>query len=632
VSSAPRSRAPRATARISLRVGPLRILIHGITPALARELRVIVDDATDPARDAIDLVAQVCAGDAGTGVPALRGGTRRDLQAFGTPAWRFERRPHWIAEGEGTRHVRARILATSTAGRRVAERSFVRFLLSEALLASGGVALHAAAVARPRGAVVLMADSGGGKTTFARRFGDSDALADDFCLVAPSGEGFEVVPSPFPGRERLPAEGRAARLWRLAELAKARGPAFHPLGMADAVAAVLRHAIASSKGHDARGRLLDVAVRVASSVPAGRLEFGLDRDPWPALEGPATGFLGKERTARRRIERRALDLRIPLRLHLDLTWRCPWACGHCYLQDGRRLGGELDTASWVRLMREAAGLGTLFLTLSGGDPMARPDFDELLAAARGLRFAVRVKTTGWLLDRAAARRMAALGQVSVDVSLHGATARTHDAFVHRQGAFTRAKAALGHLADLGVPAKAATCAVAENINEIEDIKKTCQALGVRSGVTTVLYSGRDGGPVGRELPEGDQACVLAAELSSWQAQPPRPDDPLCKAGVSSWYVTPMGDVTPCVAWPQVVGSVRRGRLAAAIGSPAARTVARLRQRDRHDCASCELLAWCVACPGESWLESADPLAKSALACRRARVLREAHAMTGGRRA
>lgn len=324
----------------------------------------------------------------------------------------------------------------------------------------------------------------------------------------------------------------------------------------------------------------------------------------------------------KRLEKRALAHRIPLRLHIDLTWLCPWNCRHCYLQNSRRTTDELSTKDWARVLHEAAELGTLYLTLSGGDPMMRRDFGEILEIARSLRYAVTLKTTGWLIDGFWAKRFAELGQVRVHISIHGATAVTHDHFVRCEGAFVRANKSIELLVAASVPVKITTCAVVENVDELASLKSRCEELGVQNNVSTFLFSKREGNRVCGELDERTQAELLASRLIGFKPKPPRRDDVLCKAGISAWCITPYGEVNPCVSWPMPVGDIRQG-LRTIIESNEARRIARLRQRDRLECWSCELIKWCIACPGESWLETRDPLRPSSLACRRARVYRMA---------
>jgi hypothetical protein len=93
----------------------------------------------------------------------------------------------------------------------------------------------------------------------------------------------------------------------------------------------------------------------------------------------------------------------PLGLLAELTHRCPLGCPYC--SNPRTLDRretELDTATWVRIMQQAAALGILQVHLSGGEPAARRDLAEITAAAR----------TAGLLGRArlhAGRRDSAAG-------------------------------------------------------------------------------------------------------------------------------------------------------------------------------------------------------------------------------
>src|SRR5499425_2698366 len=72
----------------------------------------------------------------------------------------------------------------------------------------------------------------------------------------------------------------------------------------------------------------------------------------------------------------------PLGLLAELTHRCPLGCPYCSnplaLDAGK---GELDTATWLRVFREAAELGILQVHLSGGEPGARRDLVEITAGA-----------------------------------------------------------------------------------------------------------------------------------------------------------------------------------------------------------------------------------------------------------
>src|SRR3977135_110763 len=88
-------------------------------------------------------------------------------------------------------------------------------------------------------------------------------------------------------------------------------------------------------------------------------------------------------------------LHTPLGLLAELTHRCPLGCPYCsnpLALEPR--DGELDTATWIRVFHEAAGLGVLQVHLSGGEPAARRDLVDITAAARAAGLYPKLIPTG----------------------------------------------------------------------------------------------------------------------------------------------------------------------------------------------------------------------------------------------
>src|SRR5262249_58916012 len=85
----------------------------------------------------------------------------------------------------------------------------------------------------------------------------------------------------------------------------------------------------------------------------------------------------------------------PLGMLAELTHRCPLGCPYCsnpLALDPRT--DELDTATWVRVLKEAAALGVLQVHLSGGEPASRRDLVEITAAARAAGLYTNLITSG----------------------------------------------------------------------------------------------------------------------------------------------------------------------------------------------------------------------------------------------
>lgn len=75
----------------------------------------------------------------------------------------------------------------------------------------------------------------------------------------------------------------------------------------------------------------------------------------------------------------------PMSMLAEVTYRCPLKCPYCSnpMHMGR-YKSELDTAAWLRVLREAAELGVIQVHFSGGEPLVRDDLVELVREARAL--------------------------------------------------------------------------------------------------------------------------------------------------------------------------------------------------------------------------------------------------------
>lgn len=92
--------------------------------------------------------------------------------------------------------------------------------------------------------------------------------------------------------------------------------------------------------------------------------------------------------------------RAPVGLLAELTHRCPLQCPYCSNPlDLDRVNTELTTEQWQSVMRQAAELGILQLHLSGGEPTARKDLEDIVKVAAESGLYSNLITAGVLLSR-----------------------------------------------------------------------------------------------------------------------------------------------------------------------------------------------------------------------------------------
>ncbi|MHB1303296.1 MAG: pyrroloquinoline quinone biosynthesis protein PqqE [Acidiphilium sp.] len=117
----------------------------------------------------------------------------------------------------------------------------------------------------------------------------------------------------------------------------------------------------------------------------------------------------------------------PLAMLMELTHRCPLKCPYCSNPLALdRARDELDTATWKRVISEAAALGALQAHFSGGEPMVRDDLPELVCHARDEGLYTNLITSAVLLNETRMAVLAEAGLDHVQVSFQGAESSVAD--------------------------------------------------------------------------------------------------------------------------------------------------------------------------------------------------------------
>ena len=111
------------------------------------------------------------------------------------------------------------------------------------------------------------------------------------------------------------------------------------------------------------------------------------------------------------------DVKPPLWLLAELTYRCPLQCPYCSNPlEIAKYQNELSTEDWVRVMQEARKMGAAQIGFSGGEPLVRPDLEELIQEARHLGYYTNLITSGVGMDEARVKRFKDAGLDHIQIS------------------------------------------------------------------------------------------------------------------------------------------------------------------------------------------------------------------------
>ncbi len=111
------------------------------------------------------------------------------------------------------------------------------------------------------------------------------------------------------------------------------------------------------------------------------------------------------------------DVKPPLWLLAELTYRCPLQCPYCSNPlEIAKYQNELSTEDWVRVMQQARKMGAAQIGFSGGEPLVRPDLEELVQEARHLGYYTNLITSGVGMDEARVKRLKDAGLDHIQIS------------------------------------------------------------------------------------------------------------------------------------------------------------------------------------------------------------------------
>lgn len=161
----------------------------------------------------------------------------------------------------------------------------------------------------------------------------------------------------------------------------------------------------------------------------------------------------------------------PLLVIWEVTQSCDLACHHCRTSpQTQRDPDELTSEEGYQLLQEIKQFGNPLMVFTGGDPLKRPDFLDLVrhSVEAGLRTNVTPSATP-LLTCEAIEEFQKCGISRMAISLDGPDAATHDGLRDVEGTYDRSIFALRHAKEIGLDTQVQTTVTRANLSKLAHI-------------------------------------------------------------------------------------------------------------------------------------------------------------------
>lgn len=195
-------------------------------------------------------------------------------------------------------------------------------------------------------------------------------------------------------------------------------------------------------------------------------------------------------TLERRLVHKAKQSKVPINGSIELLPLCNMNCDMCYVRlspSEMEAQGKLRSIDeWLHVAEEMKNAGTLFLLLTGGEPLLYPKFKQLYLKLKDMGFVITVNTNGTLIDEVWADFFGEHKPRRINITLYGADDQAYRELCHYPGGFDQVMQAVKLLKKRDVDVKLSSSLTRANQKDMARIIDLGEELCIPVRVDTYM--------------------------------------------------------------------------------------------------------------------------------------------------
>lgn len=313
-----------------------------------------------------------------------------------------------------------------------------------------------------------------------------------------------------------------------------------------------------------------------------------------------------------------------LSFQIEIASKCNERCIHCYIPHETK-NDLIDEQTFDKIIRELNDMGTMHLSLSGGEPMMNPLFPKYLEKLLNCDFAVTILSNLTLLNQDIINIMKRFRHIAVQVSVYSMKPEIHDAITKLPGSLSKTLEAIENLIENNIPVQVSCPAMKINKDCYIDVLDWCKKKRIKAHSDFIIMakSDRTTDNLSQRLSLEDTRAFIKDIIyndDNYQAllggkdtdytlikNNTDPEGLVCSVGLSSASMDAKGNVVPCAGWNSMqCGNIHNQSLKDIWeNSPTLKMLRGIRNKSFPKCLTCEDHPYCSFCMSRNSNENPD---------------------------
>jgi len=332
----------------------------------------------------------------------------------------------------------------------------------------------------------------------------------------------------------------------------------------------------------------------------------------------------------------------PRKTHFDITPQCNQNCIYCLSSDLISHKEIIPKEKIIDTLRNLYEKGMWILTLSGGEPLLRIDFFDILDFTDGIDVVTWLYTNGTLIDEDIAKKLSNYKKLLIQISLDSSIPEQNDLHRGVEGSFNKTVNGIKNLVNNNIIPTIAITVTPINFDNLEKTISFLHELGikqVRLGPAQVSYGKAEKnyekvflsaekikllGKIVNELVDkysGEMYFSVSPNMFDFPLNPEliKTLEAGCEAGKDTIYISSNGDIYPCytLAFPEFnAGNIIRENVSEIWqNSEVFKRLRKLSIKDLEKCKKCDHVDKCFGgCRGCAYAKHNDLTAPDPIHC------------------